>query len=697
MAYLEQPLTRISIITEAMQHRLKRLGIETVGDLLYHFPTRYEDYSETVSIIDAVAGNKATFEGTLLSLDIKKAFRKQMHITEAILGDKSGTLKLVWFNQRHIATTLSIGANIRVSGKVTQSKKDASLSLNSPVFEFSQKSAVHTGRLVPIYPETIGLTSKFLRWQISLLLKSNTTYPDPIPKTILDKLHLPSLTQTIHSIHMPRHLNDTLLAHKRIAFDEMLFLQLKTIQMKRSWDDGKAMPFPLNKPARQKFIDALPFVLTDAQAKAIDEITHDLLQSSPMNRLLNGDVGSGKTIVAAIAALQVASSEYQVVLLAPTEVLAQQHFENFTKLFAGQPFEVALFTHTYQKIGTETVSRETILQALSSGIARIIIATHTVLQKTVRFHNLSLIIVDEQHRFGVAQRAYLQQEATTLNDGLADTLPHFLTMTATPIPRTLALTFFGNLNLSVLDELPKNRKPILTRIAITSADRKFVYHFIEKEIASGRQAFVILPFIETSLAMSEIKAAIAEHERLSRDIFPNLRIGLLHGKLKAKEKDRVMQSFKAKELDILVATSVVEVGIDIPNASIILIEDADRFGLSQLHQFRGRVGRGKHQSYCFLFPGENAHVSNQRLQAMVKCQSGFDLAEKDLALRGAGALFGTRQSGMPDIAQENMSNAKLIHIAQEEALALLNQDPFLAKHPLLAKALQIFNDRIHFE
>lgn len=696
MIRFDTKLSQIPSIKPAMVARLQRLHLETVGDLLHHFPSRYEDYSETILISDALPGEKVTLEGTVLSIETKKTWKKQMSITEAVLEDTSGTIRLIWFNQRHIAGTLQENSLIRVSGKITQDK-NGSLQISGPAFEFSTRGAVHTGRLVPIYPETEGLTSKYLRWQIASALKHNIRIPDPIPQDILEKLHLPSLSQALHDIHSPLNENDSLVARKRFAFDEMLFVQLKALQVKKRWDTETATPFPSETAQTQAFISKLPFRLTGAQTKAFQEIAADLSKSSPMNRLLNGDVGSGKTILAALAALQVAQAGNQVVILAPTEVLAKQHFESLLNLFKDEPFETALLTQAYQRIGNETVGKETLLQSVRSGIARVIVATHAVLQKNVRFHNLSLVIVDEQHRFGVAQRAYLQQEAADLSDGIENAIPHFLTMTATPIPRTLALAFFGNLDLSILDEMPANRKPIITRIASSDADRKYVYQFIEREIAKGRQAFVILPFVEESKTMTEVKAAVAEHARLSKDIFPRLSIGLLHGKLKSKEKEFVMQNFKEKKLDILVATSVVEVGIDIPNASIMLIEDADRFGLSQLHQFRGRVGRGEHQSYCFLFPGENAAASNERLQAMVECASGFDLAEKDLALRGPGALFGTRQSGLPDIAMENIANVRLIQITRDEAKTILDSDPELADHPLLKDALKRFDEKIHLE
>jgi ATP-dependent DNA helicase RecG len=695
MIALHTPLSQLPQIKKAMLSKLARLEITTVGDLLRHLPTRYEDYSEILSVADAVNGEKATFEGTVTSLSSKRSPRKRMLVTEITLQDDSGHLRVVWFNQRHIANSLREGITIRVSGKVLSN--GVGFYLTNPAYELATRKATHTARLVPVYPETEGLTSRFLRWQIDMLLKNRLIIEDPVPQDILHKLHLPTLSQALRFIHHPSTENEYLLARKRFAFDEMFLIQLKALQVKMQWDKEKALALPFDEEHIKSFVAQLPFSLTNAQKKAAWQILKDLEQPRPMNRLLNGDVGSGKTIVAALASLQVALSGHQVALLAPTEVLAKQHFENIAKLFHNEPFEVALFTQAYQTIGSETVSRNTLLKAVQSGIARVIIATHAVLQKDIRFNNLALVIVDEQHRFGVAQRAYLQQEASRINDGLPDIIPHFLTMTATPIPRTLALAFFGNLDLSLLDEMPKNRKPIKTRIASTDAEREYVYDFIRQEIAAGRQAFVILPLVEESKALSEIKAAVAEHKRLAEEVFPDLRIGLLHGRLKAKEKEAVMVEFKERQTDILVATAVVEVGIDIPNATVMLIEDADRFGLAQLHQFRGRIGRGKHQSYCFLFPTSAEGKNNDRLKAMIECASGFDLAEKDLQLRGPGALFGTRQSGLPDIAMENIANVKLVQIAREEAANLLQHDPSLAGHPLLAQALRKFDKKIHLE
>jgi ATP-dependent DNA helicase RecG len=693
MMTLETKLSELPQVKKALLSRLRRLEIETVGDLLRHFPARYEDYSETRTVAELAADEKTTVEGAVVSVKAGRTPRRHMFITEAVLDDGSGHLRLVWFNQR-VAGSLREGSEIRASGKVGADAKG--FFMTNPAFEPIGRQANHTGRLVPVYPETEGISSRFLRWQIETALRQVAPV-DPLPPDLLERLHLPPLKQALRAIHAPRDENDYLVARKRFAFDEMFLIQLKALQVKMLWDKEKACAIPFDEESIKRFVDRLPFALTGAQKKAAWQILRDMEKPRPMNRLLNGDVGSGKTVVAALASLSAAGAGYQVAILAPTEVLAHQHFDGLSKLFRDEPFEVALLTQAYRILGNETVSKATLSQAIQSGIARVIVATHAVLQKDIRFHNLALIIVDEQHRFGVAQRAHLQQEAAEINDGLPGLVPHFLTMTATPIPRTLALTFFGNLDLSLLDEMPKSRKPILTRIAATDADRRYVYQFMEREVAKGRQAFVILPLVETSAALTEVKAATAEHKRLSEEVFPRLRIGLLHGRMKAKEKETVMAEFKEKKLDILVATAVVEVGIDIPNATVMLIEDAERFGLAQLHQFRGRVGRGEHQSYCFLFPGSRDGADNERLQAMVDCNSGFELAERDLELRGPGALFGTRQSGLPDIAMENMANVRLIRIAREEALGVITQDPSLERHPLLKKELEKFDERIHLE
>lgn len=730
MPNFDTPLSLISSIKKPTLAKLGRMGIFTVRDMLYHFPHRYEDYSQIRPIDSLVPDEKCTVLGTIVDIKAERTWIRKMLLTKAVIEDTSGRLNLLWFNQRFVLQTLKAGMTIRVSGKVTKDREG--LLMSNPAFEKSARDATHTGRLVPVYPETAGLTSKFFRWQLTNILSKLKEFPDPVPQEILDRLHLPSLKQALHYIHFPKNEKFSVLARKRFAFDEMFLVQLKALQVKALFTTAKGTPISFDETSLKNFVKKLPFKLTDAQRKASFEILQDMEKTRPMNRLLNGDVGSGKTVVAALAAFAASEQKLQTVILAPTEVLARQHFESLSKLFMHTEHTLALFTRSYHILDSKTVTRPTLLKAIAAGIPKIIIGTHALLQDDIIFDNLALVVVDEQHRFGVAQRAKLQDMALT-NTDLTQTdtdksttlksvsslhksafVPHFLTMTATPIPRTLTLAFFGNLDISFLDEMPKNRKPIITRIATTDTEREKIYAFVRSEIAKGRQAFIIFPLVEESLALKDVKAAVAEHQHLEEKVFPNLSIGLLHGKMPAKEKEQVMRDFSAKsgkKYDILVATAVVEVGIDVPNASIIIIEEAERFGLAQLHQFRGRVGRSEHQSYCFLLPhqhsslaessggqaGKTSNENNERLKALVKTNSGFAIAEADLALRGPGAFFGTRQSGLPDIAMENLLNIKLITIAREEAKLLLSKDPKLAKHSLLASALQKFEEKIHLE
>lgn len=705
MFTFDTPLSQISTIKKQTLSKLEHMGIFTVGDMLHHFPHRYEDYSEVRQIDSLIPDEKCTIEGIVLSIEAGRTWKKKMFLTEVVLQDASGKIRLVWFNQRFVAQTLKDGMAIRASGKVS---KDAhGLTMTNPAFERSSKDATHTGRLVPIYPETAGLTSRFFRWQLTGIFQKLENFPDPVPEDILTRLHLPSLKQALFYIHFPKDEKHELLARKRFAFNEMFFVQLKALQVKALFETAEAHPLPFDEDSLKNFIQTLPFTLTDAQRKASYEILKDMEKKRPMNRLLNGDVGSGKTIVAGLAAFVAAEHGKQTALLAPTEVLARQHFENLCNVFSHTKNQLALLTGSYRILDGKVVTRPTLLKAINAGIPKVIVGTHALLQDDVAFDNLSLIVVDEQHRFGVAQRAKLQEASFGSKDGSNKNVPHFLAMTATPIPRTLTLAFFGNLDLSLLDEMPKNRKPIITKIAKTESDREKVYAFMRNEIEKGRQAFIIFPLVEESLALSEVKAAVVEHQKLAEKVFPNLTIGLLHGRMpargrsalggKSKEsKEQIMEDFKNKKYDILVATAVVEVGIDVPNASIILIEEAERFGLAQLHQFRGRVGRDVHQSYCFLFPGK-VGSNNERLNILTKTNNGFEIAEADLGIRGPGAFFGTRQSGMPDIAMENLTNVKLITIARDEAKAILQNDPALKKHTLLKDALKKFEEHIHFE
>ncbi|MCX6763402.1 MAG: ATP-dependent DNA helicase RecG [Candidatus Moranbacteria bacterium] len=709
-------LASIGKITPKYAKILEKLGLQTVEDLLFYFPFRYDDFSKVVPISEKYLGKVVTVEGKIIKTKLARIFRRHLTIEEIVIQDENNIpLKAVWFNQPYILDTLKEGVSVRLSGKIVLNKKF--LSMSNPAWERAAREITNTGGIIPVYSETRGLTSKWLRWQIKPLLQIAKEIPDVIPEEIRKKLNLYDIYTALRQIHFPENQEKLLRAQKRFAFEEMFLVQLKTLQVRLLWAKEKSVAIKFDEKLIKDFVSGLPFKLTNAQRKASFEILKDLEKERPMNRLLNGDVGSGKTIVAAIATLEALTAGYQVAIMAPTEVLARQHFLTLLAILRNHKINIALLTSSYKLAchsGLDPESSRTdlnysldsrlrgndtrgnLLKKIKNGEINLIIGTHALIQKDVNFNNLALIIIDEQHRFGVAQRAYLQQQTTEINDGIKGKIPHFLTMTATPIPRTLAIALFGNLDLSILDEMPKDRKKIITKI-IPPGGRKEIYNFIREEIKKGRQVFVILPLVEESKILTEVKAATQEYKRLSEEIFPDLKIGLVHGRLKPAEKEKVMAGFNKKELDILVATAVVEVGIDIPNATVMIIEDADRFGLSQLHQFRGRVGRSQHQSYCFLFSTSNSETAKSRLQALVESENGFKIAEKDLELRGPGQFLGTLQSGLPDIAMENLTNVRLIKVAQEEAKNILKSDPALKNHPLLVEKMARFSQNIHLE
>jgi ATP-dependent DNA helicase RecG len=692
MPNLETPLKNISLITPRYHRVLKKLGLFCVKDFLFYLPFRYDDFRKNVMLSSEHLEKNVTVEGKISKTKLNRSWKRKMAIAEIFVEDASGTLlKAVWFNQPYVLESLRQGETVRLSGKLTMNGKDFSMS--SPAWEKSSRDATNTARLVPVYPETSGITSKWIRWQMKNFLPLSELLPDIIPADILEKYNLYDISETIRQLHFPDSREKLLRAQKRMAFQEMFLIQLKALEVRKNREGKKGMKIGFDEKLVKSFVATLPFKLTDAQRKASFEILKDLEKPRPMNRLLNGDVGSGKTIVAAVAVLETILSSRQATLMAPTEVLARQHFESFSKLFEKYDVKIALLTGSYKLIQGESVTRLEALEKIKNGKIDFVIGTHALIQKDVSFQNLALTIIDEQHRFGVAQRAAIQQETTLLEDGNARTIPHLLTMTATPIPRTLAIAFFGSLDLSILDEMPKNRKPIITKI-IPPDEQEKIYSFTGSEIKKGRQAFVIFPLVEesTSESMLDVKAAVKEREELQK-VFPEFKIGLLHGRMKAKEKEDVMRKFHEKEFHILVSTSVVEVGIDVPNSTIIIIENSERFGLTQLHQFRGRVGRGAHQSYCFLF----SKTSAQRLKILEKSNDGFLIAEKDLELRGPGQFFGHIQSGVADIAMENLSNLKLIKFARAESLEILSADPQLKKHPLLKDALQKFSEKVHLE
>ncbi|MEI7890357.1 MAG: ATP-dependent DNA helicase RecG [bacterium] len=733
MITLQTKLDQLPRFSKKYVDALDKLNLKTVEDFLLHFPFRYEDYSERIQIKDLKNGETATIMGEVVSSKVVRTWKKKMMITECFVADETGSVRAVWFNQPYISDSLTTGKGVRISGKVSQDPKG--LFFSNSAWELSSRTPTNTGRLVPIYPETEGLTSRWIRWQMQNLIEHAEKLVDPIPENIIKGLHLPLLKDAVRFLHFPKTLHEFELAQKRFAFQQMFLVQLATQKIKISWDKQTAASIKFEQAFIKKFVDSLPFTLTDAQRKASFQILKDLEKPLPMNRLLNGDVGSGKTIVAAIASLQAINAGFQASLMAPTEILARQHFESISKLFKPYNISVALLTNAYQEISSchsgldpessnlqqsainldshfhgndketnksnnkkisKVKIKENLLKKLGDGEINIIIGTHALIQEKVRFKNLALVIVDEQHRFGVAQRAYLQQQIEKINDGLPGKIPHLLTMTATPIPRTLTLAYFGNLELSILNEMPKNRKQIETKI-VPPSKRNDAYDFVHDQIKKGHQAFIIFPLVEESEKLTELKAATQEHARLSAEIFPNLKLGLLHGKLKSKEKEAVMEDFKNKKYDILIATSVVEVGIDIPNATVIMIEDAERFGLSQLHQFRGRVGRSEKQSHCFLFTSSKTTKAKSRLGAMEETSNGFAIAEEDLKLRGPGEFLGTRQSGLPDISMEHLANVKLIEIAHDYAEQTLQNSPDLKEYPLLQKELGKFQSNTHLE
>ena len=731
MLNIKTSLKNIPLINPKYQKVLEKIGLKTVEDFLFYFPFRYDDFSKIVPLEEKYLSEVITVEGIIIKKKLARIFRRRMTIAEITLEDKNNVqMKAVWFNQPYIIESLREGEAVRLSGKLSLDKKK--FSMLNPAWEKASRDTTNTGRLVPIYSETKGLTSKWIRWQMKMFLEK-TKIEDIIPAEVLQKFNLPSFKSALVQVHFPSSEEKLRIAQKRFAFQEMLLIQLKSLQTKNQWEAQNSLKIKFKEKLIKKFVAELPFKLTDAQRKSSFEILKDLEKTRPMNRLLNGDVGSGKTVVAAISTLNVLDAGYQVAIMAPTEVLARQHFINLSDIFRNYEINIALMTGSYREFNSfqfpisnfqsnhnfqnsnfkiesklkiknskldnaknGKISRSNLLSKIKSGDINLIIGTHALIQKDVKFKNLALIIIDEQHRFGVAQRAFLQQDTMQMEDGLKKSVPHLLTMTATPIPRTLAIAFSGNLDISVLDEMPKNRKKIITQI-VPSQKRDSAYEFIRSQIHLGRQIFIILPLVEESKILTEVKAAVQEHTRLSEEIFTEFCLGLLHGKLKPKEKEAVMQDFKDKKTHILVSTSVVEVGIDIPNATVMVIEDADRFGLSQLHQFRGRVGRSEYQSHCFLFTNSDSEKSIARLQALEKSNDGFEIAQKDLELRGPGQFFGTLQSGLPDIAMENLTNIKLIKFARAEAEILLKKDLSLEKHPLLKNSLQKFQEKIHLE
>ncbi len=682
-------LNRFSPITVK---KLEKLKIKTVRDLLYHFPSRYDDFSNFTPISEITPDSRSSARGVILNAKNTRIFRRHMVLTEVVVEDNTGAIKSVWFNQPYLISQLKPGRSINLSGKVIVNK--GRLCFSNPAYEIvgyeeknPKKESLHTGRLVPVYPETAGISSRWLRFAIKPMLKFSEELPDALPDEIKKNYRLPNLAYALSQIHFPDKSENAELAKKRFAFEELFVLQLFMGLERLKLRQKTAPIINFDEASAKKFVGSLPYQLTNDQKKAAWQIIRDIGEPKPMNRLLEGDVGSGKTIVAAMALYLAALNGYQTAFMAPTEILSRQHFENIFPLLKKFGINVGLLTSVEARANGNKLTKRDFNKKIENGEIQIVIGTHALIQKSVKFKNLALVIIDEQHRFGVNQRAALLNSKSLI--------PHLLSMTATPIPRTLGLTVWGDLDLSLIKEMPKGRKNIITKV-VPPEKRDWAYEFTRKEIKKGRQAFIVCPLIEESEKL-QVKAAAKEYERLKTEIFPDLKIGLLHGRMKSKEKEKTMSGFLDKTLDILVATSVVEVGIDIPNATIMMIEGADRFGLASLYQFRGRVGRDKHQSYCLLFTDSNSISTGERLKAIESAKSGFDLAERDLQLRGPGDFAGVRQSGLPDLAMASLVDSELVEKTREAAKTILSSDPNFKKYPLLASQLSEFKNRIHLE
>ena len=688
---INAPITAIKGISSILATKFNKLGVQTIRDLLYFFPYRHLDYSQRKTVSQLAEGYEQTITANVWQA--KVIYLGGRRSTEAIVGDATGNVRVVWFNNPYLAKKLVPNMRLVISGKV--GLFGGRYVFESPEWELAEdKELIHTGRLIPLYSLTQGLRPRQMRKLMKEVVDQWAWHVnDFLPSDMRVRCKLLELPEAINQAHYPDDETTRDQARVRLAFDELFLLQLGVLGRKRDRQEGEtANPLHTHKAILDAFLKSLPYELTQAQHRVLTELLFDLKKPQPMSRLLQGEVGSGKTIVATAALLMAAVNGSQGAFMAPTEILAEQHFNNICELLSQSNHQEKAeeYLHSYSGLLPEPVTvalligdikparKQEIQQLIQDASIDIVIGTHALIQKDVEFSKLGLVVVDEQHRFGVKQRSTLRQKGSS---------PHVLVMTATPIPRTLALTLYGDLELSVIDQLPPGRQTIKTKW-LQPVQRDKAYSFISRQVTEGRQAFIICPLVEESEAI-QAKAAVAEYQHLSKKIFPELRLGLLHGRMSSADKDAVMRRFRSGELNILVSTPVVEVGIDVPNATVMLIESADRFGLSQLHQFRGRVGRGQEQSYCLLLTENPSIVAKGRLDILENVQDGFVLAEEDLKLRGPGEFFGTRQSGLPDLRMAKLSDVVLLELARREATKLFQIDRNMekAEHQPLAEAL----------
>jgi ATP-dependent DNA helicase RecG len=695
---LHSPLTALRGVSSVNQERLARLGLHEIRDLITFFPRRYDDFSALRTINRLNYGEEVTVVGVISGVKLNRT-RSGQTIVRVAVSDGTGTIEARWFNQPYLERRFTAGKEIVVSGKVDEYL--GRLVFTAPEWEPLQRELLHTGRLVPVYPLTEGVSGRWLRRIIKGALDAFAgRVVDPLPADLIESQGLMGLGEALMQIHFPDDVEALGRARHRLCFDEFLLLQLGVLRQRREWRAQTSDALTLPPEELEAFVASLPFPLTGAQRRAIDEIMADMAKPVPMSRLLQGDVGSGKTIVAAAAILTAVGGGRQAAVMAPTAILAEQHYQTLTSVFQG--------AHAVRCVlllgGMPEAEKARVREAARSGEAQVVIGTHALIQEAVDLANLGLAVVDEQHRFGVMQRSALRDKG-------ADRRPHMLVMSATPIPRSLALTVYGDLDLSVLDEMPPNRQTVITAVR-DSSSRERIYAFLRSQAREGRQAFIICPLVEESdkaeswgaeplpsmrdpvpaKPTASPKGAVEEHARLQRDVFAQFSLGLLHGRMSPDEKEQVMADFRAGKYQMLVSTSVVEVGIDIPNATAILVEGADRFGLAQLHQLRGRVGRGEWKSYCILLSDDPSEEGLQRLRIMEETLDGFTLAERDLEMRGPGDLVGVRQHGLPALKVARLSDRAVLEQARAAALALHDRDPDLARpeHRDLATSVEHF-------
>jgi len=712
-------------LSDHQKKALKKIGLKTIGDLLFYFPLRHSDTTDLKNIKDLKAGDKPIIYAKVKSIHTAKAYIKKIPMTEAVLEDVTGTIKAIWFSQPYIAKMLPVGSSAKFQGTINERGKQ--IYLANPEYKNLDKIPLATSDslfnkkivesfVFPIYPESKGITSKWFHHTLQKVFKTDLLdkLEETIPNEILKKYHLPTLKTALIWIHSPKKKSDAQSARKRFAFEEIFFIQISRTKQKKEYQSYPSFQIKKTKTDMNKFISRFPFKPTNSQSNSIQQILDDFAKDHAMSRLLEGDVGSGKTAVAASAVYAITttspknfpSARLQTAYMVPTEILAKQHFESFIQYFSHLNINIGLITSSgcrkfpskVDPTGWTKISRAQLLKWVANGEIPILIGTHSLISKSVIFKNLAFVIIDEQHRFGLSQRQTLVQK--TMDPTNKNILPHLLSMTATPIPRTLALTIYGDLDLTLLDEMPHGRKPIITEIVLHNK-REETYKKIEVELKKGRQVYVICPRIDepdpdkaTALRVKSVKA---EAEYLKKNIFKNYEIGILHGKMKPSEKEDTMEDFISGEINILVATSVIEVGVNVPNATVIILEGAERFGLAQLHQLRGRVIRSNHQAYCYIFSETKTKKTFERLKALQTAKNSFELAEFDLTLRGAGELTGKKQWGISDLGMEAIKNIKMVEASRSESQKIIESDPDLQKHPLIKQKISQIEKLTHLE